>query len=157
MMRLFNWFHSNNNPDYPKTMPEDFNFKANWYFDHFTLDTFKNKLTKTIHYGDKISIAFTLKEKQKKKIYKLLRRIDFLSFPERFIPEGEYITSEHPRRNHILEVELSGKKNATDWYLSLESEHPKAKGLREIFDYLHKIVSNNKAVKALPEDKRRFM
>jgi hypothetical protein len=141
--------------NYPITMPNDFNFFSNIADSSYVLDTYKNKLTKTIDWELDTTIAFVLPLSEKQKIYKIFKKIDIYKYPENYAPTSTVSVS--PSFYYQLEFTLNGVDYKINWKENTESDTKEAKELRKLFQEIQKAIEKDERVKKLPETKRTFL
>lgn len=141
--------------NYPDTMPDDFNFISNIKDGSYILDTYSNKLTKTIDWEHDTTITYQLPIKQKQKIYALLKHIDIYKYPENYAPVSTINVS--PTFSYQFEFTLNGVDYKINWKENTESEVRNAKKLRKFFFEINDIIEKDEEARSLPESKRTFL
>lgn len=140
---------------YPATMPKDFNFISNIADSSYVLDTYKDKLTKTIDWELDTTIAFVLPLYEKQKIYNILKVIDIYKYSENYAPTSTVQVS--PTFSYQFEFTLNGIDYKINWKENTESETKDAKELRNLFREIQNDIEKDGQVKKLPESKRGFL
>lgn len=146
--------YSHSGFDYPKELPEDFEFKAIWHFEGWVIDSRENTFTKAISYDTDTTISFKLTEAQQEQIYKIMKDIDVFGYPEDFVPSTT--TQVLPSTKYYLEVEINGVSKKINWEQNVYSSTKRAKRLRRFFDLLDDMLDASAAIQALPKDERMF-
>lgn len=141
--------------NYPETMPNDFNFFTNIADSSYILDTYKDKLTKTIDWDADTTITYELSLSERQKIYKILKAIDIYKYPENYAPTSTVNVS--PTFSYRFEFTLNGVDYKINWKENTESDTKDAKELRTLFQEILKAIETDDRVKKLPESKRAFL
>jgi hypothetical protein len=136
-------------------MPNDFNFISSIADSSYILDTYKNKVTKTIDWELDTTISFVLPVSEKQKIFKILKEIDIYKYPQNYAPTSTVKVS--PTFSYQFEFTLNGVDYKINWKENTESETKDAKELRKLFLEIQKILENNDLIKDLPESKRVYL
>jgi len=116
---------------YPDSMPNDFNFISNIADNSYILDTYKDKLTKTIDWELDTTISYQLPVSEKQEIYKILREIDVYKYPENYAPTSTVNVS--PTFSYQFKFTLNGVDYKINWTENTESENKDARELRRLF------------------------
>jgi len=140
---------------YPETMPNDFNFSSNIADSSYMLDTYKDKLTKTIDWGLDTTISFQLSLTEKQNIYKIFKEIDIYKYPENYAPKSTLKV--FPTFSYQLGFTLNGVDYKINWKENSESDTKDAKELRKLFREIQNTIEKDDQVKKLPESKRGFL
>ena len=140
---------------YPETMPNDFNFISNIAESSYILDTYKDKLTKTIDWERDTTISYQLSLAEKQRIYSILKEIDIYHYPQNYNPTTRVRV--RPSFSFEFEFTLNGVDYKINWKENTESDTRDAKKLRNLFRMIQNTIENDAQVKKLPEDKRAFM
>ncbi|NOU48505.1 MAG: hypothetical protein HOO86_15805 [Bacteroidales bacterium] len=141
--------------NYPETMPNDFNFISNIANSSYILDTYNNKLTKTIDWKLDTTIAFELSLSEKQKIYKILKEIDIYKYPGNYTPVSK--VKVFPTLSYQFEFTLNRVDYKINWNENTESDTKDAKELRNLFLEIQNKIEKSDRVKELPESKRAFL
>ena len=141
--------------NYPDSMPNDFNFISNIEDNSYILNTYTNKLTKTIDWEQDTTIAYQLPFKEKQKIYALLKQIDIYKYPENYAPVSTINVS--PTFSYHFEFTLNEVDYKINWKENTESEIRDARRLRKLFFEIRNMIEKDEEVRNLPESKRVFL
>ncbi|MCE7995747.1 MAG: hypothetical protein HEP71_27455 [Roseivirga sp.] len=140
--------------DYPKDLPEDFEFKAIWHFEGSVIDSSEGTFRQAISYDSDTTISFTLTKTQKAKIYQIVKDIDVFGYPEDFEPPTTMEVL--PSSGFYLEVQIRGVRKRINWKENVYSSTKRAKRLRHFFDHLDELLDASAEIQALPKDDRAF-
>lgn len=141
--------------NYPETMPNDFNFISNIAESSYILDTYKDKLTKTIDWELDTTISYQLSLAEKQNIYSILKEIDIYHYPQNYNPTTRVRV--RPSFSYQFEFTLNGVDYKINWKENTESDTWDAKKLRKLFREIKNTLEKDDQVKKLPEDKRAFL
>ena len=142
--------------NYPKEVPDNFNFLAIYGFGEGNkLNTFNKTYTKTIDWDKDTTIYFELSSEQKRNIYDKIRSLDVQKYPKQFTPISKETI--RPSPTFYIKVRLGSVEKEIYWNDNTNSKEKEAQLLRDFFRYLERIVDENPIVKQLPKDDRSFM
>ncbi len=139
---------------YESSMPEDFNFVAKIEDESFILNTYEDKLTKTIDWDVDTTITYYLSEKDKKSIYQIMKNIDIHRYPSNYAPIS--VVSISPSFSYYIKFTLNEVDYTINWVEHTESTCKDAKELRSLFLNIQDCFIKDKRVNELPESERYF-
>lgn len=141
--------------NYPDIMPNDFNFISNIADSSYILDTYNDKLTKTIDWDIDTTISYKIPFTEKQKIYEILKKIDIFKYPENYAPTSKKDVS--PSFSYRFDFTMNGIDYKINWKENTESEIKDARELRKLFIEIQKNLENDDIIKELPKSKRAFL
>lgn len=141
--------------NYPTEMPDDFNFIAKINSDEYTIDTYNNRLTKTLDWDKDTVITYELTDLEKERIYKIFVKIDIYNYPKEFAPtsRGRIL----PSFEFHMKTTFNSNTKEIIWVENTESKIRKARKLRKVFNEIFKNILEDERIRMLPEDERAFL
>lgn len=141
---------------FPENKPSDFNFVLNYGVDAKNqLDTQKGTYTKDMFSAPSVTTALKLSDKDMNEIYKTMRSINILSYPEKFNPKSNMCQT--PFQTYSIKIMLDGKEKSIYWKDENVSNDKDAVKLRDLFARIDKIVSEKDEYKKLPQPQGGYL
>ena len=142
----------NNINKMPKAKPKEFNFVLNYGIcAKNQIDTIKGQYTKDMITEPAITTNLVLTEEEMNTIYFEMRKINILSYPDKFTPMS--FKRQTPFMTYSIKIFINGKEKNIYWKDEKVSESKKAVKLRELFRKIDKIIERKEEYKKLPEAK----
>jgi len=148
------------NIDMPTEIPKDFGFKLNYgVLARNELNTFDGTVTKDLVGAGFATTKLMLTNQELQNIYVKMKEIDILSYPEDYHPQysptqQRFVT---PFKTYALTMRFEGKTKKIFWADKSESIMPEAKQLRDLIEYIKKIIESKEEYKKLPPPEGAYL
>ncbi|WP_047450896.1 hypothetical protein [Alistipes sp. ZOR0009] len=129
----------------------DFDFIIKLDNNAYTINTYKNTLTKQLDWHRDTVISYEVPSKLKKDVFDKLKKIDIFKYPEHYSPTS--LVREFPSMSYFIQYTVNGNTRIVDWKENTESETTEAEHLRDLFDRLLKELESDNRIKNLPDSK----
>ena len=86
--------------EYPDRMPKNFNFIAKLENNYYTINTYNNTFSKSLEWDKETIISYKISNKEKKRVFELIKENDIISYPNYFTPSTHVII--RPTENYYF-------------------------------------------------------
>jgi hypothetical protein len=117
------------------------------------LNTFNGTYTKDMVSDPSITVALSLTEEERDRIYQKMVEIDFFDYPDKFsvsVPAGEAFGMVTPYSSYYFKVEHDSKLKELWWEDKITNENDKADKLRELISFIGDIIESKEEYQKLP-------
>ncbi|WP_029160011.1 hypothetical protein [Clostridium scatologenes] len=140
---------SNSSSKLPDSKPKDFNFVFNYGINAKNrLNTIQGNYTKDMIGESPITINLKLSDKDMESIYSEMKKINILSYPENFEPQGNVL--QKPFKTYTIKAIYDGKEKNIFWKDENMSKDKNAVQLRDLFKKIQETIESKEDYKKLP-------